>query len=149
MREILFKAKRIDNGEWTEGYYECDPDLDIHYICGFNYYSSENGLEREFFNDEVNKETICQYTGLTDKNGNKIWENDICYNVIDKCVICYGIYDNNSYCEEHMGFYINWEKLKNKYRQDIGYWTSEIEVIGNIFDNPELLEDEQMERLKG
>ena len=131
VRELIFKAKRMDNGEWVEG---------LVTIMWGQYHIINPMDENTAY--PIDTETICQYTGLTDKNGNKIWENDICYNVIDKCVICYGIYDNNSYCEEHMGFYINWEKLKNKYRQDIGYWTSEIEVIGNIFDNPELLEDE-------
>ena len=146
MREILFKAKRLDNGEWVEG--SCVNVSNKHFYIFTGKLDISNGY-LDFEKYSINPETLCQYTGLTDKNGNKIWENDICYNVIDKCVICYGIYDNNSYCEEHMGFYINWEKLKNKYRQDIGYWTSEIEVIGNIFDNPELLGSEQMERLKG
>lgn len=49
IRNIAFKAKRKDNGEWVEGYYRADPDLDTHYICGWNYYASENGLEREPF----------------------------------------------------------------------------------------------------
>lgn len=38
MREILFKAKRIDNGEWVEGYYRADPDTDVHFICGCGYW---------------------------------------------------------------------------------------------------------------
>lgn len=59
MREILFKAKRKDNGEWVEGYYRADPDLDTHYICGWNYYASENGLEREPFEEEINPDTLC------------------------------------------------------------------------------------------
>ena len=71
-REILFKAKRIDNGEWVEGllwkkkyqsnkwFISCFPDKDDNedvYV--------------------VDADTICQYTGLTDKNGRKIWENDV------------------------------------------------------------------------
>ena len=73
-REILFKAKRIDNGEWVEGYYVYitnplteDGKPIKHLIC--------NGTN--IFNGLIDLDTLCQYTGLTDKNGKKIWENDI------------------------------------------------------------------------
>lgn len=79
MREILFKAKRIDNGEWVEGYYckwlkgeriitysEKETDCIITWM-------SNGGMSR----CEVDLKTLCQFTGLCDKNGKRIWENDI------------------------------------------------------------------------
>ena len=134
-REIIFKEKRKDNGEWVEGYYRADPDLDTHYICGWNYYASENGLEREPFEEEINPDTLCQYTGFTDKNGGKIWENDILV-------------------EKHKG--IVTMKYRVVFDLEEGAWMLEtksgarygigavnqrhFEVCGNIFDNADLLE---------
>lgn len=73
MREILFKAKRLSDGKWVEGYYQKRKDAfenDEHLI-----FRCESCHAWEYV--EVEPETLCQYTGLTDKNANKIWENDI------------------------------------------------------------------------
>ena len=68
MREILFKAKRLDNGEWVEGYlYRLGETLNPFIMC-----KNRNG---ESF--EVDPSTVCQYTGLTDKNGKKVFEWDV------------------------------------------------------------------------
>lgn len=136
-REILFKAKRLDNGEWVEGYYRADKDLDIHYICGWNYYASENGLEREPFEEEINPDTLCQYTGLVDKNGKKIWENDIVRRT-DLHVVSEPSVGFIEYDLENTSFLIHWTD-KVEYSPTY-HWKDRLEVIGNIFDNPDLLE---------
>ena len=133
-REILFKAKRKDNGEWLEGYYiYCRKR---HYILpvvnkavGFD--------EREDEWVEIVPETLCQYTGLTDKNGQKIWENDILKAHLDE-----------NYPEDITYTKIIWSECrfctKENYSSDVETlkkWDGEyFEVCGNIFDNPELLE---------
>ena len=133
-REILFKAKRKDNGEWVEGYYRADPDLNMRFICGWDYYLSENGLEREPFEYEIDPDTLCQYTGLTDKNGEKIWENDIVRNKKGDIGVA-------QWFEEHAAFMI-WNKTKNCVYYLAENDFSKIEVNGNVFDNLELLEVE-------
>lgn len=149
----LFKAKRIDNGEWVEGYLiyskkDC-------YICEKPYecmdeYSSLNGQSYGFGGFKlVDPHTICQCTGLKDKDGNLIWENDIVKDLFsDACAqIKYGSYQScfDSTKTEHVGFYVDWSgKCTKGYRKDLGYWINMVnaEVIGNIFDNPELSESE-------
>lgn len=129
-REILFKAKRIDNGEWVEGQYAYitnplteDGKPIRHLIC--------NGTN--IFNDLIDPVTLCQYTGLTDKNDKKIWENDIVE-----------LPDGEGYftCEweeDTARFVMNWDGLTVDFDN---YWSYQTEVAGNIFDNPELLEVE-------
>ena len=144
MREILFKAKRKDNGEWVEG--QLFKTNFLTFIFSEVTNGSYDGEAMNFINPYyyVDSETVCQYTGLTDKNGEKIWENDICsYHDTRKdiCVIRFGEYNNISR-SRHIGFYANWDTFGFMFRQDLGFWAKEreIEVVGNIFDNPELLE---------
>lgn len=156
MREILFKAKRTDNGEWVMGgtiIQFLDDGVRSFYIPQFNEKCicehDETTDDILSFSDcrfyKVDPETICRYTGVTDKNGNMIWENDIGHyhgTHDDICVIRYGEYDNNTR-SKHIGFYTSWQTYDFMFRQDLGFWTDEreIEIIGNVFDNPELLEE--------
>lgn len=128
-REILFKAKRKDNGEWVEGGYFSEPYTDKKYIIRWN--STGMGFN-EFI--EVNPDTLCQYTGLTDKNGKKIWENDIVRNKKGDIGVA-------QWFEEHAAFMI-WNKTKNCVCYLAENDFSKIEVNGNVFDNLELLEVE-------
>lgn len=129
-REILFKAKRIDNGEWVEGQYAYitnplteDGKPIKHLIC--------NGTN--IFNDLIDSDTLCQYTGLTDKNDKKIWENDIV-----ELPDAEG-YFTCKWEEDAARFVMNGDGLTVDFDN---YWSYQTEVAGNIFDNPELLEVE-------
>ena len=137
MREILFKAKRIDNGEWVEGYllkYKKDC-----YICPKPYecmdgYSSLQGQHYGFGDFVlVDKITICQYTGLTDKNGNKIWENDIVKSGGNLVIVW-----NKSLAS----FCLVKEGWAFKHFFGEALYPFECEVVGNVFDNSELLKGE-------
>ena len=155
MRDILFKAKRIDNGEWVEGHVIQSPYMgELR-----SWISSPEDKTRlraiaTYYGDwravEVGTDTICQYTGLTDKNGNKIWENDIVRYQFDTDDCIFPNKDTKKrvgkifFSDFRASFSVamgrNGSKAINndlfKYVQN----GNRVEVIGNIFDNPELLE---------
>ena len=146
MREILFRAKRIDDSEWVEGYYAMmgKGNLIRHYIvqnCALTGLF-EDPEDNMYFNDvEIDPETLCQYTGLKDKNGNRIWENDIvvCKQYIDGNFIDYHI--EFGFVEMKHGAYGLHRDRPDAYYRPFKDWLEdyEYEVLGNIFDNPELL----------
>lgn len=146
-REILFKAKRISDGKWVEGYYiyhikrticpmgdSVKPEDEQHVIMRDGF--SDWNMPRDTVYYDIDPKTLCQYTGLTDKNGKKIWENDIVEEDFGnyKGVVVWGEFKNNVL--NNLGFSIDWS-----YRQDLPYWVDKICVIDNIFNNPELLEE--------
>lgn len=126
MREYLFKAQTC-NGQWVIGL--------LAHKDGKWYISNKAGMP---FAYEVRPDTICQYTELTDKNGNRIWENDIC--------------DRKEPFPEIVRYHEgDWTldysyAFKKEYGFNfcnLGFYVCErncVEVIGNVFDNPELLE---------
>lgn len=138
MKQILFRGKRVDNDEW---------------VCGYLYRLSERlnpfimFINSNAESHEVILETVGQFTGLCDKNGNKIFEGDILETAGPdgadyQDVVHFGHFnDDDNHGNEYIGFYV---KSGN-------YTTSLLEmplgkhnycyVIGNIYDNPELLED--------
>lgn len=143
MREILFRGKRCDNGEWVDGFLlnECN-----YATCSWNLaieYKTDRFGKFAYDVAEVVTETVGQFTGLTDKNGTNIFEGDIvrvcldpeiCVgNVIwDSEIASYNIPFNNGKCVLPLDIFIAKNKVGDK------VW---IEVIGNIHDNPELLEN--------
>ena len=145
MREILFKAKQVDNGEWIEGSL-IDLDIDSGYCYIVQPYKKASILPIIFLITDrmklVDPETLCQFTGLCDKNGKRIWENDIVF-VTDEndCSgqISTGIGD--VIFIEGM-WYIDGRPQEGLY--DINK-VFQIEVIGNAFDNQELLQEESDE----
>lgn len=129
-REILFKAKRFDN-EWVEGYLYIGNDG----VYEISRYDKELGIER--YTNYVRADTLCQFTGLLDKNGNKIWENDVVK--VESGVIgspfMHGMIGKIIYTE--CAFFIEpKDKAESRLLFDE---CAEYEVVGNIFDNPELL----------
>lgn len=151
MREILFRGKSIDNGKWIYGgyfhlhkttycYAGCDDgDNDIHRIV-FERMTDWNVPNRHMMAD-VDPETVGQYTGLTDKNGRKIFEGDICrFNRFNTVYVGRIVFDINP-----ASFVMWYHSIVGAYGETathkmLIYECVEIEVIGNIHDNPELLE---------
>ena len=141
MREILFRAKRTDNGEWAEGDLRQDRDLKTDYISGWDYYATEGGLEREPFEYEVEPETLCQYTGKSDEDGKKIFEGDI-VGFIDLYSTESGYSESSclgevAWSEEECCFHVT-----NRLSAESWEVLDECKVVGNVFDNPELIEEQ-------
>ena len=142
MREILFRGKLCDNGEWVQGFYV---RADHHW--------HKNGIHKDWIalgayanggwfalhnKYAVKSETVGQFTGLTDKNGKKIFDGDIIEwflpEVSEYPSVAYIEYD-----EESFAWRVCWKKYDPDWLEGLN--KEYISVIGNIHDNPELLEN--------
>ena len=130
MREILFRGKRTDNRQWIYGNY-CYAELMDK--SGYEDLIIEQPADGE--TRKIIPETVGQYTGLTDKNGNKIFEGDI-LEFSDRMVTVFwhaylGCWDSN---------FLKFTNKENR-REDMSprHWSYRAKVVGNIHDNPELL----------
>lgn len=132
MREIIFRGKRKDNGEWVEGYYArkgVDKDTFKHFICVMTFNVNGNTYSSMFYltDIEVIPETVGQYTGLTDKNGTKIFEGDILSAHLDDGypeneTMLEVVWHNNGWYGKNGKFFDDFDNGFEKY----------FEVIGNI-----------------
>ena len=155
MREILFRGKRLDNGEWVEGYLIHDEYCNT-FIPYIGYLMGDDTDVAE-----VDPNTVGQFTGLCDKNGKKIFEGDI-FKFPDEvwesyytsCGTEYNSWETENYgvvgyCEDYARYDFVWYKhnensvyadLHENHTIQFADFVIELEVIGNIHDNPELLE---------
>ena len=136
MREILFRGKSVNDGNWVEGSLVVttiepadDTPIKHYHIENMTIGVFPDGFQSGL-SETVNPNTVGQFTGLTDKNGKKIFDGDIVKKVGDKCVV--------KWDEECANFII----IGAMTRLDFSlFFAKHLEVIGNIHDNPELLEN--------
>ena len=140
----LYRAKRIDNGEWVEGFYAVIGEKTVIIEKEREEFYDVEGDKKSNGNKivEVDPSTICQCTGLKDKNGKLIWENDVV-----------GFWDTysteNAQAEADCIGKVVWAdetisfQVTNRLSAESYEVLDECGVIGNIFDNPELLESEE------
>ena len=130
MREILFRGKRLDNGDWVYGYYVHIGPVSCQRAYIIPEYASS------LYVNEVDPSTVGQYTGLKDKNGKRIFDGDV-------AKVLQGKDKDIAYVGFENGAFMLYPKTGNIYERTLWeYWYNDwdVEVIGNITDNPELLE---------
>ena len=127
-REILFHGKRVDNGQWVEGSL-IGEDVIVGNIVDFE----EDYFTTEFWY-KVDPETVGQFTGMTDKNGTKIFEGDIVRHIDTTCHVV-EVVNSEVYFDTEM------LKFRFRYSNELFHcqFNNEFEVIGNIHDNKDLL----------
>lgn len=142
MREYKFRGKRIDNGEWVYGYYFIEErDIEDGIIWrDIPQIQQRYGDHFQYF--DVDLATVGQYTGLHDKNGKEIYEGDI-VGFED------GMSTESGYAASGCTGCVSWDKetasfqVDNRLSAESYEVLEECAIIGNIYDNPELLEEKK------
>ena len=144
----LYKAKKVDNGQWVEGFYFLMGGDGVGHCIGLEPLQANDYSEiYKSCYDYIDISTLCQCTGLKDKNNRLIWENDIvrCVDKNSDIEFTARVEFGNPNGEYNWGWQLH-HLSGDKPNLDILLWieTEEsgafCEIIGNIFDNPELLE---------
>ena len=122
-RDIVFRGKSKSTGEWVEGSLITN-DVIVGKIVEFeeDYFCTE-------FWYKVDPETVGQFTGMTDKKGKKLFEGDV-YSMGEKNILYVVIFDKSQFIGKQVG---------NRSLAGLEYWKSNIGIVGNVYDNPELL----------
>lgn len=132
MREIIYRGLRKDGRGWAYGSYIYNPMDEEHYIGAYEPPKNPlRGLEWNVY--EVDSETVGQFTGLTDKNGRKIFEGDVCLDSTGWVFVVIWDSDNGRFLGRHS------KPRGDTYICYVGRVPA-VEIIGNRWDNPELLE---------
>ena len=159
MREILFRGKRIDNGEWVSSgnliRFNPENGEDLVFIpalnepCSCVHDEKDNiiAFEKGMFY-KVDTKTVGQYTGLKDKNGKRIFEGDIVESIYTKkpYAVCFGEYTYIDGYEDEQSACGWYDTEKCGYATAFGIPDTWAIVIGNIHDNPEFLEVDHADR---
>lgn len=135
MSEYKFRGKRIDNGEWIEGCLLTLPNGNAYIVNGSITF---NGGYLPGTIIEVDPATVGQDTSRKDKNGKEGYRSDIIKTRVGLATIEFGEYTGIDGKGKHIGFYVRFvdEHDRDIYRDDLGWWLPESEIIGNIHDNP-------------
>ena len=143
MREILFRGKKLWDGEWVEGYY-------VHISEGEGTYDREHHYIQTDYKGrlgpryEIVPETQGEFIGQKDKNGRKVFEGDICAkrDYFDRLILLEIGYEDASFCYRHIGNTKYWTPIDDN---EYGIVISNLEVIGNIHDDPNYVRSEKKE----
>lgn len=122
----LYRGKRVDNGEWAEGFYYVKPESNAFASETFSMITTKDC----YYDYEVDPYTVGECTGLADKNGKLIFEGDILKGMRGLHRV---YYDTSLACFE-------WAKINGNWEESFSGFADEYEIIGNVHDNPELME---------